>query len=27
LRETGVTDFAQYAVDPGVPPFKDLFLD
>ncbi|NCN88660.1 MAG: NAD(P)-dependent oxidoreductase [Gallionella sp.] len=27
LREAGVTDFAQYAVDPGVPPFKDLFLD
>jgi len=27
LRETGVTDFAPYAVDPGVPPFKDLFLD
>jgi citronellol/citronellal dehydrogenase len=27
LREAGVTDFAQYAVDPSVPPFKDLFLD
>ena len=27
LREAGVTDFTQYAVDPDVPPFKDLFLD
>lgn len=27
LCETGVSDFAQYAVDPSVPPFKDLFLD
>ncbi len=27
LREAGVTDFSNYAVDPGVPPFKDLFLD
>jgi len=27
LRETGVSDFAQYAVDPTVPLFKDLFLD
>ncbi|MDP2760551.1 MAG: NAD(P)-dependent oxidoreductase [Sideroxyarcus sp.] len=27
LREAGLTDFAPYAVDPGVPPFKDLFLD
>ncbi|GAB1232501.1 SDR family oxidoreductase [Ferrigenium sp. UT5] len=27
LRETGVTDFSPYAVDPGTPPFKDLFLD
>ena len=26
LREAGVSDFAQYAVDPGVPLFKDLFL-
>ena len=27
LREVGITDFMQYAVDPSVPPFKDLFLD
>lgn len=27
LRESGVTDLAQYAVDPAVPPFKDLFLN
>lgn len=27
LRETGVTDFTPYAVDPGVAPCKDLFLD
>lgn len=27
LREAGVTDFTGYAVDPGMPPFKDLFLD
>ena len=27
LREAGITDFTQYAVDPTVPPFKDLFLD
>jgi citronellol/citronellal dehydrogenase len=27
LRDSGVTDFTPYAVDPNVPPFKDLFLD
>jgi citronellol/citronellal dehydrogenase len=27
LREAGITDFTEYAVDPSVPPFKDLFLD
>jgi citronellol/citronellal dehydrogenase len=27
LREEGVTDFAQYAVDPEVEPIKDFFLD
>ncbi len=27
LREAGVTDLTQYAVDPAVAPFKDLFLD
>jgi citronellol/citronellal dehydrogenase len=27
LREGGMTDFEQYAVTPGVPPFRDLFLD
>ena len=27
LRGSGVTDFSQYAVDPTVAPFKDLFLD
>ncbi|GAB4121109.1 MAG: NAD(P)-dependent oxidoreductase [Sideroxydans sp.] len=27
LREAGMTDFSSYAVDPAVPPFKDLFLD
>jgi citronellol/citronellal dehydrogenase len=27
LRETGVTDFARYAVDPSAPLLPDLFLD
>ena len=27
LRKAGVTDFAHYAVTPGVPLFQDLFLD
>ncbi|MDD4913121.1 MAG: NAD(P)-dependent oxidoreductase [Sideroxydans sp.] len=27
LRESGITDFSSYALDPSVPPFKDLFLD
>jgi citronellol/citronellal dehydrogenase len=27
LRESGVSDFTPYAVDPTVAPFKDLFLD
>ena len=27
LREAGVTDFSQYAVDPGRPLLPDLFLD
>jgi len=27
LRSSGVTDFEQYAVSPGVPLFDDLFLD
>ncbi len=27
LRETGVTDFEQYAVSPGTPLYGDLFLD
>lgn len=27
LREAGIDDFSAYAVDPSVPPFKDLFLD
>lgn len=27
LREAGVTDFAKYAVSPGTPLVKDLFLD
>ncbi len=27
LRKSGVTDFEGYAVTPGVPPFRDLFLD
>ncbi|GAB4122613.1 MAG: NAD(P)-dependent oxidoreductase [Sideroxydans sp.] len=27
LRETGVTDFSDYAVDPAVPLFKDLFIN
>jgi citronellol/citronellal dehydrogenase len=27
LKEEGVTDFAQYAVDPKVEPLPDLFLD
>jgi len=27
LRESGITDFSTYAVDPSIPPFKDLFLD
>lgn len=27
LRDAGVTDFGHYAVDPGAPPFKDLFLE
>ena len=27
LRKAGVTDFARYAVTPGVPTFTDLFLD
>jgi citronellol/citronellal dehydrogenase len=27
LRSEGVTDFAQYAVDPKVTPFPDFFLD
>jgi citronellol/citronellal dehydrogenase len=27
LRRAGVTDFERYAVTPGVPLFKDLFLD
>jgi citronellol/citronellal dehydrogenase len=26
LRETGVTDFAQYAVDPAAPLLPDFFL-
>ncbi|MDD2721522.1 MAG: NAD(P)-dependent oxidoreductase [Gallionella sp.] len=27
LREAGVVDFAQYAVEPGSAPFGDLFID
>lgn len=27
LRAAGVADFAPYAVDPGIAPFKDLFVD
>ena len=27
LRETGVSDFTEYAVDSSAAPFKDLFLD
>jgi citronellol/citronellal dehydrogenase len=27
LRRSGVTDFDRYALTPGVPTFKDLFLD
>ncbi|NJD88190.1 MAG: NAD(P)-dependent oxidoreductase [Betaproteobacteria bacterium] len=27
LRAAGVTDFDRYAVTPGTPPFKDLFVD
>lgn len=27
LRAAGVTDFDRYAVTPGVPPFKDLFVE
>ena len=27
LRAAGVTDFDRYAVNPGVPPFRDLFVD
>jgi citronellol/citronellal dehydrogenase len=27
LRGTGVTDFSKYAVKPGEPLMKDLFLD
>ena len=27
LREEGVTDFGKYAVKPGEPLMKDLFLD
>jgi citronellol/citronellal dehydrogenase len=27
LRKAGVTDFDSYAVTPGMPPFKDLFVD
>ena len=27
LRRAGMTDFERYAVTPGVPLFKDLFLD
>lgn len=27
LRESGITDFSSYALDPSVTPFKDLFLD
>jgi citronellol/citronellal dehydrogenase len=27
LRKAGMKDFDKYAVTPGVPPFKDLFLD
>ena len=27
LRNAGVSDFGQYAVSPGTPPFGDLFLD
>ena len=27
LRAAGVTDFRPYAVTPGVPPFKDLFVE
>ena len=27
LRESGTTDFAKYAVTPGVPLFQDLFVD
>ena len=27
LRRAGVTDFGRYAVDPSMPPMKDIFLD
>jgi len=27
LRESGVSDFSEYAIDTTVPPFTDLFLD
>jgi citronellol/citronellal dehydrogenase len=27
LRAAGVTDFDRYAVTPGRPPFKDLFVE
>jgi citronellol/citronellal dehydrogenase len=27
LRETGVTDFAPYAMDPTVEPLPDFFVD
>jgi citronellol/citronellal dehydrogenase len=27
LRAAGTTDFDRYAVTPGVPPFKDLFVE
>ena len=27
LRRAGVTDFERYAVTPGMPLFKDLFLE
>jgi citronellol/citronellal dehydrogenase len=27
LRRAGVTDFERYAVSPGVPLYKDLFVE
>jgi citronellol/citronellal dehydrogenase len=27
LRRSGVSDFDRYAITPGVPPFRDLFVD